>query len=122
MSEHIANSVMVRWMSGLVTGLQNRLQRFESASDLHTKRVYLTIHPFVFMLPVEIYYGGAVAIGEGFVGNDDGGSARGVVGEVFQQLLLGRGVERACRLIHQQHRTLTQQGSGDGYALCLTFA
>ena len=34
MSEHIANSVMVRWMSGLVTGLQNRLQRFESASDL----------------------------------------------------------------------------------------
>ena len=25
---------MVRWMSGLVTGLQNRLQRFESASDL----------------------------------------------------------------------------------------
>ena len=24
----------VRWMSGLVTGLQNRLQRFESASDL----------------------------------------------------------------------------------------
>ena len=83
MSEHIANSVMVRWMSGLVTGLQNRLQRFESASDLHTKRVYLTIHPFLFMLPVEIYYGGAVAIGEGFVGDDDGGSARGVVGEVF---------------------------------------
>ena len=28
---------MVRWMSGLVTGLQNRLQRFESASDLRTK-------------------------------------------------------------------------------------
>ena len=33
MSEHIA-ILMVRWMSGLVTGLQNRLQRFESASDL----------------------------------------------------------------------------------------
>ena len=28
------HSEMVRWMSGLVTGLQNRLQRFESASDL----------------------------------------------------------------------------------------
>ena len=27
-------NMMVRWMSGLVTGLQNRLQRFESASDL----------------------------------------------------------------------------------------
>ena len=25
---------MVAWMSGLVTGLQNRAQRFESASDL----------------------------------------------------------------------------------------
>ena len=33
MSEYIA-IMMVRWMSGLVTGLQNRLQRFESASDL----------------------------------------------------------------------------------------
>ena len=33
MSENIA-ILMVRWMSGLVTGLQNRLQRFESASDL----------------------------------------------------------------------------------------
>ena len=30
------HSEMVRWMSGLVTGLQNRLQRFESASDLRT--------------------------------------------------------------------------------------
>ena len=38
MSEHIAYSVMVRWMSGLVTGLQNRLQRFESASDLSFSR------------------------------------------------------------------------------------
>ena len=26
---------MVGWMSGLVTGLQNQLQRFESATDLH---------------------------------------------------------------------------------------
>ena len=31
---HSQLSIMVRWMSGLVTGLQNRLQRFESASDL----------------------------------------------------------------------------------------
>ena len=31
---HSQLSTMVRWMSGLVTGLQNRLQRFESASDL----------------------------------------------------------------------------------------
>ena len=28
---------MVAWMSGLVTGLQNRAQRFESASDLKMK-------------------------------------------------------------------------------------
>lgn len=33
MSE-ISRIPTVRWMSGLVTGLQNRLQRFESASDL----------------------------------------------------------------------------------------
>ena len=90
MSEHIANSVMVRWMSGLVTGLQNRLQRFESASDLISlKGVSFGYTLFILcriarFLSVEIYYGGAVAIGEGFVGDDDGGSARGVVGEVLQ--------------------------------------
>ena len=28
---------MVAWMSGLVIGLQNRAQRFESASDLNRK-------------------------------------------------------------------------------------
>ena len=27
-------NAMVGWMSGLVTGLQNQLQRFESATDL----------------------------------------------------------------------------------------
>ena len=26
--------ILVSWMSGLVTGLQNQLQRFESATDL----------------------------------------------------------------------------------------
>ena len=30
---------MVAWMSGLVIGLQNRAQRFESASDLHHTKV-----------------------------------------------------------------------------------
>lgn len=30
----VAKSETVAWMSGLVTGLQNRAQRFESASDL----------------------------------------------------------------------------------------
>ena len=51
MSDTIA-SLMVRWMSGLVTGLQNRLQRFESASDLkkpfykHLWRGFLFFTPF----------------------------------------------------------------------------
>ena len=31
-------SKKVAWMSGLVTGLQNRVQRFESASDLSKNR------------------------------------------------------------------------------------
>ena len=40
-------------MSGLVTGLQNRLQRFESASDLkkpfykHLWRGFLFLRPFL---------------------------------------------------------------------------
>ena len=33
----VAKSEKVAWMSGLVTGLQNRAQRFESASDLNCK-------------------------------------------------------------------------------------
>ena len=51
MSENIA-IMMVRWMSGLVTGLQNRLQRFESASDL-TKtalETLLTLFFFCFVI------------------------------------------------------------------------
>ncbi len=31
----VAKTETVAWMSGLVTGLQNRAQRFESASDLN---------------------------------------------------------------------------------------
>ena len=38
---------MVRWMSGLVTGLQNRLQRFESASDL--TKTALEVHLTLFL-------------------------------------------------------------------------
>ena len=33
------NRKLVAWMSGLVTGLQNRAQRFESASDLQIKHL-----------------------------------------------------------------------------------
>ena len=32
----VAFQKMVAWMSGLVTGLQNQVQRFESACDLKT--------------------------------------------------------------------------------------
>ena len=39
---------MVRWMSGLVTGLQNRLQRFESASDLTKTALEITLTLFFF--------------------------------------------------------------------------
>ena len=46
---------MVRWMSGLVTGLQNRLQRFESASDL-TKTALETLLTLFFFCFV-IYWG-----------------------------------------------------------------
>ena len=35
--------VMVPWMSGLVSGLQNHLRRFESARHLHTVDISLTI-------------------------------------------------------------------------------
>ena len=62
MSEHIA-ILMVRWMSGLVTGLQNRLQRFESASDLkkpfykHLWRgfsffTHIFTYTFTFLIPI----------------------------------------------------------------------
>ncbi len=33
------NQTMVSWMSGLVTGLQNRLRRFESARDLNLLQI-----------------------------------------------------------------------------------
>ena len=47
---------MVRWMSGLVTGLQNRLQRFESASDL-TKTALETVLTLFFFCFVRHLYG-----------------------------------------------------------------
>ena len=46
---------MVRWMSGLVTGLQNRLQRFESASDL--TKTALEIPLTLFFFCIVIYWG-----------------------------------------------------------------
>ena len=39
---HSQLSIMVRWMSGLVTGLQNRLRRFESARNLKRKEVWVS--------------------------------------------------------------------------------
>ena len=48
--------MMVRWMSGLVTGLQNRLQRFESASDL-TKTALETVLTLFLFLFVRYLYG-----------------------------------------------------------------
>ena len=50
MSEYIA-IMMVRWMSGLVTGLQNRLQRFESASDLQNPFYTAVWRGFTFFTP-----------------------------------------------------------------------
>ena len=52
----IQNIPMVRWMSGLVTGLQNRLQRFESASDL-TKTALETLLTLFFFCFVRHLYG-----------------------------------------------------------------
>ncbi len=43
-------SQQVAWMSGLVTGLQNRVQRFESASDLHKKSLAEAIQSAVFFI------------------------------------------------------------------------
>ena len=43
---------MVPWMSGLVSGLQNRVRRFESARNLQKQeRIRMKIsNPFVFQL------------------------------------------------------------------------
>ena len=41
---------MVAWMSGLVTGLQNRAQRFESASDLKMKVCQFNLTHLCFLL------------------------------------------------------------------------
>ena len=54
--EKIVRRIMVRWMSGLVTGLQNRLGRFDSAT--HLKRCKAIIKLYIFFLCVmsfEIY-------------------------------------------------------------------
>ena len=48
--------MLVRWMSGLVTGLQNRLQRFESASDL-TKTALETLLTLFLFCFVRYLYG-----------------------------------------------------------------
>ena len=39
---------MVRWMSGLVNGLQNRVHPFESGTHLQRKRLNFTVEPFLF--------------------------------------------------------------------------
>ena len=41
---------MVAWMSGLVSGLQNRARRFESACDLRKGYVQNRAYPFSFAL------------------------------------------------------------------------
>ena len=40
---------MVAWMSGLVTGLQNQVQRFESACDLNISSVFYSTGDFLFL-------------------------------------------------------------------------
>ena len=40
---------MVAWMSGLVSGLQNRARRFESACDLRKGYVQNRAYPFSFL-------------------------------------------------------------------------
>ncbi len=49
---------MVRWMSGLVTGLQNRLQRFESASDLKKTLLQALVEGFLifYAIPQKPFY------------------------------------------------------------------
>ena len=51
---HSQNDLMVRWMSGLVTGLQNRLQRFESASDLTKTALEITLTLFFFYFVIHL--------------------------------------------------------------------
>ena len=36
------NEMLVPWMSGLVSGLQNRVRRFESARNLERKEVWVS--------------------------------------------------------------------------------
>ena len=47
-------NIMVRWMSGLVTGLQNRLQRFESASDLTKTALEASLTLFFFYFVIHL--------------------------------------------------------------------
>ncbi len=53
---------MVRWMSGLVTGLQNRLQRFESASDLTKTALEITLTLFLFCFVRHLYGNGHIDV------------------------------------------------------------
>ncbi len=50
----LAKTKMVAWMSGLVTGLQNRAQRFESASDLIKKHLISEVLFCVFFLSITL--------------------------------------------------------------------
>ena len=43
---------MVAWMSGLVSGLQNRARRFESACDL--RKGYVQIEHILFLLHCKV--------------------------------------------------------------------
>ena len=42
--------LLVVWMSGLVTGLQNRLRRFESANHLKSVSIEICSHFFVVII------------------------------------------------------------------------
>lgn len=60
-----------------------------------------------------IYYGGTV-------GNEYYGLIS-FLKNVLKQLALGVGVEGTCSLIEEHDASATKQGTGNGYALCLSF-
>ena len=45
----LAKANMVRWMSGLVTGLQNRLHPFESGTHLQKARLAICLSALLFL-------------------------------------------------------------------------
>lgn len=60
--------------------------------------------------------------GDAMCDEDDGLLSAEHLLEIVQQTLLCLKVERACGLVEQQDATFAEQGSRDGYTLCLTFA